>query len=259
VIRTERHGDITLAHLTSRRSRFVGFGVNVFFVGGALIDTGFHGARGDVVSLLDRWRPTGIVLTHQHEDHAGNIELVVRRGLPVHSAAMTLDAVRAPEPIGVYRRFVWSPMPPLASRASSWEPDELELVFTPGHSGDHHAVWSPSRGVLFAGDLFLGRKVRVARPGENPRALVQSLRTAAALAPRIMLDSHRGLVPEPVRALLDKAEWLESTIAEMDRRFAAGQPDETVRDEVLGRENATYYFSRGDLSKLNLVRAVRGV
>jgi glyoxylase-like metal-dependent hydrolase (beta-lactamase superfamily II) len=257
LIRTEQHGDVTLAYLSTRRSRVVGYGVNVFLVGGALIDTGFHAARGDIAALLDAWRPTGVILTHQHEDHAGNIEMLAQSGIPLQVASATLDAVRAPERIGIYRRFVWSPMPPLATRITSWKHDELEMVFTPGHSSDHHAVWSPTRRMLFAGDLYLGRKVRVARPGENPRALVKSLRRAATLQPRVMLDSHRGLVPEPVSALLEKADWMEATIGEMDRRFAAGQPDAVVRDEVLGAETPTYYFSRGDLSKLNFVRAVR--
>lgn len=235
----------------------MGFGVYVFLIRGALIDTGFHGVRRDVAALLDTLRPRGVVLTHQHEDHAGNLEMVARRGLPVHAAAMTLDAVRAPERIGFYRRFVWSPMPPLTSVPALWTPDGLELVFTPGHSADHHALWDAGVRTLFAGDLFLGRKVRVARPGEDPRALVGSLRRAAALEPRLMYDSHRGLISNPASSLREKADWVEATVAEIDRRVAAGQPDGVIRDEVLGTEPPTAWFSRGDLCKLNLVRAVR--
>ena len=257
MLRIERRGDLTLAHVSTPRSRAVGYGVYLFLVRGALIDTGFHGARRDVERLLDRARPRGVILTHQHEDHAGTVEMVARRGLPVHAAPATVEAIRAPERIGFYRRFVWSPMPPLATPLVPWAPDGLELVFTPGHSPDHHAVWDADARVLFAGDLWLGRKVRVARPGESPRALVASLRAAAALGPRTMLDSHRGPVADPVRALLDKADWVEATVSEIDRRIAAGQPDETIRDEVLGREPLTSLVTRGDLSKVNLVRAVR--
>jgi hypothetical protein len=97
----------------------------------------------------------------------------------------------------------------------------------------------------------------VARPMEDPRALVVSLRRAAALRPRVFFDSHRGLVPDGAGALLAKAGWLDETIAAVDRRLAEGWSDAAISAEVLGREDAVALVSRGDLCKANFVRALR--
>jgi glyoxylase-like metal-dependent hydrolase (beta-lactamase superfamily II) len=251
-------GDVLPIWFSTARSRLAGYGVYVFLARGVMIDTGFHAVRRAVGRLIDERRPGGIVLTHQHEDHAGNIELVARQGFPIMVARDTLIAISTPGPIGAYRRFVWSPMPALRSPVSPFVAEGLALLHTPGHSPDHHVVWDADRETLFAGDLFLAVKVRVARPGEDPRALVGSLRRAAALRPRRMFDAHRGKVPSPVTSLEAKAAWLEETIGEIDRGIAAGRSDEAIRDTVLGREPLVTLVSRGDLSKLNLVHAVRG-
>jgi glyoxylase-like metal-dependent hydrolase (beta-lactamase superfamily II) len=257
VTRLTRHGDVTAIHFSTVRSRVAGYGVYVFLTRGALIDTGFHAVRRQLAALLDERRPAGVLVTHHHEDHAGNVELVASRGIPIAASAETLGAIRAVPPIALYRRFVWSPMPSLRTALLDYAPPGLELIHAPGHSSDHHVVWDRERAILFSADLFLSVKVRVARPGEDPRVLVRSLRSAAALRPMLMLDAHRGVIDRPAAALHAKADWLEETIARIDRALDAGKPDRTIRNEVLGREAAVGYVSGGELSRLNFVRAVR--
>ena len=236
----------------------MGYSVFVFLARDQLIDTGFPGARTAVARLLDERRPRGVVVTHQHEDHAGNVELVARRGIPIAMARATERSLRAGEAhVGLYRRVCWGMMAPLRAAIEAYEPAGLELLPTPGHSPDHHAVWDAERETLFAGDLFLGVKVRVARPMEDPRALAQSARRAAALRPRRLLDAHRGLVPNGSDALLAKAGWLEDMIGSIDQHIARGWSDRAITRAVLGREDVVYAVSRGDLSRLNFVRAVR--
>ena len=256
VTRVTRAGDITAVHFATARSRLVGYGVYVFLTRGALIDTGFHGVRREFRALLDEVRPAGVLLTHQHEDHAGNADLVARRGIPLGAAAETLAAIRAVAPIGFYRRFVWSSMPPLRAPVTPHIPDGLALIHAPGHSPDHHVVWDAERSTLFAGDLFLSVKVRVARPGEDPRVLARTLRTIAALGPRRMLDSHRGEIARPAEALLAKAAWLDETIGTIDRLRAAGKGEREILHAVFGGEAAVSYVSGGDLSRTNFIRAV---
>jgi glyoxylase-like metal-dependent hydrolase (beta-lactamase superfamily II) len=250
--------DIELVRLRSWRSAGMGYSVFVFLVRDQLIDTGFPGARNAVARLLDERRPRGVVVTHQHEDHAGNVELVAGRGIPIAMARATENALREGEAsVGLYRRACWGMMRPLRVAIETHEPSGLELLHTPGHSPDHHVVWDAERETLFGGDLFLGVKVRVARPMEDPRALAQSARRAAALRPRLLLDAHRGIVPNGADALLAKAAWLDDVIGAIDERIAQGWSDRAITRAVLGREDAVYVVSRGDLSRLNFVRAVR--
>src|SRR5688572_11499610 len=236
----------------------MGYSVCVFLVRDQLIDTGFPGAREDVARLLDERRPRGIVVTHQHEDHAGNVTLAAERGVPIAMARATEDALRAGETnVGFYRRACWGVMGRLRATIEPYEPAGLELLPTPGHSPDHHVVWDAEREILFAGDLFLGVKVRVARPMEDPRALAQSAGRAAKLRPRQVFDAHRGLVPNGADALRAKATWLEEVIGAIDERIARGWSDRAITRAVLGREDVVYAVSRGDLSCVNFVRAVR--
>ena len=250
--------DVELVRLRSWRSAAAGYSVFVFLVRDQLIDTGFPGARQTVARLIDERRPRGVVVTHQHEDHAGNVELVARRRIPVAMAPVTEAALRVGEPnVGFYRRACWGAMAPLRAAIEPHNPSGLELVPTPGHSPDHHVVWDAERETLYSGDLFLGVKVRVARPMEEPRALAQSAIRAASLRPRHVLCSHRGLVPNGAEALLAKAAWLDETIGQIDRRIAQGWSDRAITRSVLGREDLVYAISRGDLSRVNFVRAVR--
>ncbi len=242
----------------TRRSRIVGYGVYIYITRGVMIDTAFHAVRRSVARLVDERRPTGILITHHHEDHAGNIELGRELGVPIEAPAATLALARAPDSIGIYRRFVWSSMPALRGRVVPFEHPSLELLPAPGHSADHHVVWDAERATLFSADLYLGVKVRVARPGEDPRVLARSLRSIAALRPARMFDAHRGEVGRPVASLLAKADWLDDTIAQVDRHLGAGLSDGAIVRAVFGREAAVRYVSNGDLSRMNFVRSVRG-
>jgi glyoxylase-like metal-dependent hydrolase (beta-lactamase superfamily II) len=257
MIRIEKHADVTRFEMLSAASRFVGYSASAYLVRGALIDCGFHGVRHDVSAMIGSTRPRGVLITHYHEDHAGNAELIARLGLPISAAAATLDQLRAPAPIRAYRRFTWGSTPPLRAALHDFAADDLQLVSAPGHSHDHHVVWDASEGTLFGGDLYLGVKVRVAHPGEDPRLLARSLRSVAALGPVRLFDAHRGFVRHPAPLLLAKADWIDETVAAIERRLADGMPDRMIVREILGGESLPGYFSGGDYSRTNFVRAVR--
>jgi len=257
MIQLETVGHVVRITMSTRWSRAFGYSVSAFLTRGVLIDTGFPDVRADMTALLERTRPAGVILTHQHEDHAGNLAVVAQKNLPLGVSLHTLAALRPAERAGLYRRIVWGTMHKPRESFPAFEHDAMALIHAPGHSADHHIVWDADRETLFAADLFLGVRVRVARPGENPRLLIRSLRAAAALNPRIMFDAHRGVVANPVSALNAKADWLEETVAAIDIRIAAGQGDAAITREVLGTEDYVGYVSAGDLSKRNFVRAAR--
>jgi glyoxylase-like metal-dependent hydrolase (beta-lactamase superfamily II) len=257
MLRIERHGDVTRFEMTSIGSRLVGYSSSAYLVRGVMIDCGFHAARHAIDAILTREQPAGLFITHYHEDHAGNVDRVARFGIPIAASADTMARVRAPAPIRFYRRFTWGTAPPLQSAVTPFEHDGLRLVYAPGHSGDHHVVWDERDGTLFGGDLYLGVKVRVAHPGEDPRLLVATLRRIAALGPARLFDAHRGFVANPRPLLEAKADWTEETIAAIERRIATGASDALIVRELFGGESTPGYFSGGDYSRTNFIRAVR--
>lgn len=224
---------------------------------GILVDTGIPARRAELAALLDAHPVRAVMVTHHHEDHAGNVELVAQRGLPLWVHPATLPRVTTVAPIGFYRRVTWTPMPPLVTPPVPFAPDTLAPLATPGHSADHHAFWHAPTRTLFAGDLFLGVKVRITHHDEDLWALVDSLDRAAALEPVRMFDAHRGLVPDAAAALRAKAAWTRDLLATVSTHVQRGESDSHILRAVLGGESFTGLASFGEYSRRNFIRAVR--
>ncbi|MCC7054192.1 MAG: MBL fold metallo-hydrolase [Gemmatimonadaceae bacterium] len=252
------HAGVTEWKFSTRRSRLIGYTASAFLTAdGVLVDTGIPARRAELEALLDRHPVRGVMVTHHHEDHAGNVEAVARRGLPLWLPAATRPLVTAVAPIRLYRSLTWTPMPPLVTPEEAFVPDSLVPVATPGHSVDHHAFWDGSTRTLFSGDLFLGVKVRIAHHDEDPWTLLASLERAAALEPLRLFDAHRGLVPDAAAALRAKAAWTRDLITRIAHRIDRGDSDARILREQLGGESMTGRASFGEYSRRNLVAAVR--
>jgi endoribonuclease LACTB2 len=247
--------DVVRLRLRSWQGVLVGYEVSAYVVRGVLIDTGFSRVRRELLSALDTIAPRGAVVTHWHEDHAGNAPTLAARGLPMHMHPQCERRLRARPSIRAYRHVVWGATPRLESPVTPFDPAPLEILSLPGHTGDHLVAWDAERRVLVSGDLFLGVKVRVAHESESPRTLVASLRTAAALEPRLLLDAHRGPVTDAAAKLRAKAEWLEATLDEIESLGARGLSPREITRRALGGEAMVGFVSFLEYSKISLVRA----
>lgn len=225
-------------------------------VRGVLIDTGFPAVRRELLAAVRELRPRGAIVTHWHEDHAGNAPSLAAAGLPLHMQEGCEATLRARPPIGFYRRSIWGRPPQLSVSLETFDPAPLVVVPTPGHTADHVVVWDEEHRIVASGDLFLGVKVRVAHAHEAPATLLRSLRTVARLEPRILLDAHRGVVENPVPMLRAKISWMEETIGAISALAMAGADELEIQHRVLGTEALVGRVSFGEYSKLSLVRAV---
>ncbi len=253
-----RHDGVTELRFASLASRAVGFSVAAYLTDdGVLVDTAFPGARLDVVRALHGRTPRGVILTHHHEDHAGNVAWLAQAGTPVHLAPATETALRDFGAMGLYRRVTWRAMGPLTVPVPPFDPAPYALVPTPGHTADHHVVWDAATRTLFAGDLFLGIKVRISHHDEDPYALIDSLERAAALDPVRLFCAHRGLVEDAAAALRAKAAWHRAFVGEIAHRLRAGHDDARILRELMGGESATGLASRGEYSRASTIAAVR--
>jgi glyoxylase-like metal-dependent hydrolase (beta-lactamase superfamily II) len=256
-LRVEQFGDVRRLRMSSIGARVVGLDVSAYVVRGAMIDTGFHRARDELIRAAQSLGVDGAIVTHWHEDHAGNVAALARRGIPIRLAPDTESVLRARPDIQLYRRVIWGHPPPLDSDIVPFEPDGLESVHTPGHSEDHHVVWDAQTGTLFSGDLWLAIRSRVLHSTEDPYMIVESVRRAAALGPERMFDAHRGLVENPIAALNAKADFLGEMMEAIAREIAKGASDREIVNRLLEGEYRSAYISGGDYSRRNLVKAVR--
>jgi ribonuclease/clavin/mitogillin len=259
MLRLERHGDVTRLIFESWSSRSMGFTVSAYAVRGALVDTAFHDVRADLGGWVDANKPAGAIVTHYHEDHAGNVEFLAARGVPMWIAPATMAKVRSPEAILWYRRWCWGAQRPLASAVVPFAHPALEVIHTPGHSSEHHVVWDPERETVFGGDLFLGVKVRVTHPWprEDVRAQIASIRKVIALKPKRYFDGHRGLVAGAVAQLTAKADWTEETVGKIDALIDRGLDDRAIVRSLFGGEDKWSLVTQYDYSRRNYVGSVR--
>lgn len=232
------------------------FDVSAYLVRGVLVDTGFPAVGEEFARWVAEARPEGALVTHHHEDHAGNVGHLAALGIPVGAAPETFARIERPEPIGWYRRLCWGAARPLTRRPEPYSHPALTPLHAPGHSADHHVVWDAERETIFGGDLFLGVKVRIAHPGEDIRGQIEVLRRIAALAPKRFFDAHRGPLERPVELLLAKAQWIADVVGGIERRAAEGWDARAIEADVLGRGDFTGLISRGDYAKRNVVESV---
>lgn len=244
--------------MTSWRSRSIGYGVSAYLTNGVLIDCGFPAVARDLDRVLGELRPTGAIVTHAHEDHAGNVSVLARRAIPTAIGDDTLAELQAGHRIRAYRRYTWGQPRPFTGTLVPFDPAPLSIIRAPAHCPDHRIVWDAEHGTLFSADLWLGVHAKAMHVDEeDPRQLVCDLRAAAALKPAFMFDAHRGLVHDPVRALNAKADWLEETIGVIEKRIEDGWSDRVILRVVLGGEEMAGFISRGEYARANFIRSVR--
>lgn len=253
----EQFGDVTRLRMSSPGSRAVGLDVSAYVVDGVMIDSGFHRVRDELRDAVLSLGVRGAIITHWHEDHAGNVPMLAELRLPIRMRGDTDSILRANPDIPLYRRVVWGRPPRLAANVSTFDLGSLECIHTPGHSTDHQVVWDPGSRTLFSGDLWLGVRSRMFHTSEDPYEIVSSLEKIRALAPERMFDAHRGLVERPVAAIDARISWLSDTLATIERRLAEGWSERRILNRILDGEEFAGRVSRGEYSRRNLIRAVK--
>ncbi|HMC54105.1 MAG TPA: MBL fold metallo-hydrolase [Gemmatimonadaceae bacterium] len=256
VLELSQHDDVVRLRMWTRRSAAVGYDVSAYLVRGILVDTGFRHVTRDLRAALTTLRPRGVIVTHWHEDHAGNAPALAMSGVAMWLAGHTERKLRERQQVKLYRHIVWGRPDALRGAVTPFDPAPLQVVATPGHSVDHHVVFDAGTGTLFSGDLWLGIRVKVVGASENPYEIVKSLSRAIALEPHRMFDAHRGLVADPVTALAAKRSWLQDNIGAVERELDAGTREREIVKRVLGGEERTAIFSEGEYSRRNFVRTV---
>lgn len=257
-------GEVELIRLETRFSRAMSYCAYAALVDGLLVDSGFTRARAQLLRTLEGRRVEQVVNTHAHEDHVGNNRAVAERfGAALSAPAQALADLARPERIAVlpYQKLLWGTPPPSAPAALGAELRTSRFRFavvpTPGHSRDHVCFHEPERGWLFAGDLYLGSQVRLARPFENAADLVASLERVLALRPRIVFCGHRGPLEDGVAALERKLAFLSTTREKALALHRAGaEPEEIAARVVPGKAVVSWAFTFGDMTRLHFVRSL---
>lgn len=234
----------------------------LYRIGETVIDTGPPNQWRKVRRFLEERSVEQVLLTHHHEDHGGNGGHIAARwrarlfahekGLPLHQNGYHLP---------LYRRLVWGrprhkfQAEILPERVRLQDGLCLEPIATPGHAEDQVCFLEPNRGWLFSGDLYISGKPKYLRKEENPNEEIQSLRRVLEHDFDTLFCAHRGIVEKGYQAIKAKLQYLVALREQVRYYQQKGDPLKRIKKRLMGGERFLFWFSLGDFSKWNYIRA----
>jgi glyoxylase-like metal-dependent hydrolase (beta-lactamase superfamily II)/8-oxo-dGTP pyrophosphatase MutT (NUDIX family) len=187
---------------------------NAYLIGGSnayLLDPGSADPReqGILFAAVDEYLSSGgtlsgILISHQHEDHIGAVQSCVKRyQVPVLSHPFTVRALG--DKVSVDGTLQPGDRLPLGRCPDGYGEWYLEVLYTPGHAAGHLAFYEPRYRLLFAGDMVSTQSsVIVAPPEGHLVTYLESLRRLRSLPARLLLPSH-GTPTSRSHATMDEA------------------------------------------------------
>jgi glyoxylase-like metal-dependent hydrolase (beta-lactamase superfamily II) len=234
--------------------------VYCYAIGDTLVDTGLA-SQGDALACFAA--DAGIrraLLTHHHEDHAGNAARLGDTGVSVLAGGETAALVARDLPIRFYQHFLWGKARP--ARAAPFG-DALRIgrhravvVPAPGHCQDQVAFHVPEEGWLFSGDAFLHERVKVFRADEDFAATVATLDRFLALDFEALFCAHRPRPTGGKEAIRQKLAWLRDVEGRVRALHVDGVPAREIARRIVPKRATLDWITMGDASTESMVRSI---
>jgi glyoxylase-like metal-dependent hydrolase (beta-lactamase superfamily II) len=227
--------------------------VHCFAVGDTLVDTGLASQGDAVLAFAAEAGVRRALLTHHHEDHAGNAGRLGRAGVAVLAGEQTAALIARDLPIRFYQHFLWGKARP--ARAARLNEGELligahraRVIPAPGHCADQIAFHVPEQGWLFSGDAFIHERVKLFRRDEDFAATVATLERFLTLDFEVLFCAHRPRLTGGKAAIREKLGWLRDVEGEVRALHARGVPPAEIARRAVPLPAPLTAITLGDAS-----------
>lgn len=235
----------------------------IYYIDGLLIDTGHRKMSQDIADQIKHLPVEQIFITHHHEDHTGNLDVLQSIfDCNIFASQATCDLMKDPPPISRAQAMVWGQRPaytdlmPLSGLIQT-KNHTFQLIPVPGHAPDMMALYERKRQWLFSADLFLSSRIQYYLSSEQIDEQIVSLRRVQQLDYKALLCSHNPKLGKDAKASVDKKiTYLENFYADVIRLYEKGyDPKAIMKSLNLKEEWFLKWLSRGMLSKVNMVHS----
>lgn len=235
--------------------------VRCYLVDGLLVDSGLHHVEQALVQALQGQKLHQIALTHHHEDHSGNAAaLGAHFSVPILAHPLTAERLQQRVKMLPYRHIIWGRAPaadmqPLPDSVKT-EHHNFQVLNTPGHCRDHVVFLEPQQGWLFAGDLYLGERIRYFRANEDLTTMLDSLSKVCQYEFSALFCAHRPVFTGGQGKLKAKLDGLQNFVGEVTDLLQKGLTEREIFQHYQGREQwSVRLLTFGDASFANMLRA----
>jgi len=231
----------------------------VYRMGSTLIDAGPTNQWQPVKTFISEKPIQQLLLTHHHEDHAGNAAKIANMANIVPFAPeLSQRKLKTGYKTPIMQKIIWGSPQPVETQIL---PEEVFLedgtklipVHTPGHAKDLHCFYLPEKRWLFSGDLYISKSLRYFRSDENLEQLIHSMRKVLELDFEVLFCPHRGIVEEGKQALTAKLHNILTLCEKAQSLKAAGVETPQIVIDLLGPEDMMALMTRNNFSKTNMI------
>jgi len=235
--------------------------VYIYVLDGVIIDTGQSHMRKYVIEQLRNTQPHVILLTHHHEDHSGNASALGRfHQIEVRGHSITAEKMAANRQILPYQRYIWGKseyvnVKPL-SRMIESEHFTLLPIHTPGHSKDHTVFLEENNGWLFAGDLYLGERIKYFRSDEKIYDQIDSLKKMCRYDFDAIFCAHNPRFENGKSRLEQKLQFLEDIVGQVQLLKEQGLTESAIIKRLdPNQDRLVKLMTLGNVSFANMLRS----
>ena len=205
----------------------------MYVLDGLVIDTGQHHMAKAVKQLLSEKKISRIALTHHHEDHSGNAAMLsAMYAIPVMGHPLAAAKLRRGFAIRPYQHLVWGNAPAVdvlpIKGVIETERFALTPIKTPGHSKDHMVFLERRHGWMFAGDLYLGERIKYFRSDERLVDQIASLKNVLQSEFDALFCAHHPCLTNGNRRIKNKLQFLEDFYGQVKTLATKGFSEKAV-------------------------------
>jgi len=206
-----------------------------FYVDKLLIDTAQYNARKKVLKTFQDKKIDQIALTHWHEDHTGNAAgLYLQHKPTIFAHPFTAQKLHTGFSVLPYEQYMFGKIKPYAVPTKPFPEkittDKFEFVpiHTPGHSEDHTIFLEPRKGWLFAGDLFVSKKIKYFRRGEDLGEQIESIKKILQYDFEVIFCGHFPQFKNGKQLFQQKLQYFEDFYGKVKHYYQKGLDSKAI-------------------------------